>query len=75
MQIYYWTNQLNVFDNNQGTAGVALGGLLGAVRAMGRPIEDLVKCKIVVVGAGRYFDLQRILAFAISLSISAVSFK
>lgn len=39
-------------DDVQGTAGVALGGLLGAVRAMGRPIEDLVKCKIVVVGAG-----------------------
>lgn len=35
-----------------GTAGVALGGLLGAVRAMGKPMEDLVKQKIVVVGAG-----------------------
>ncbi|KAG9441118.1 hypothetical protein H6P81_016972 [Aristolochia fimbriata] len=39
-------------DDVQGTAGVALAGLLGAVRAQGRPIEDFVKQKIVVVGAG-----------------------
>ncbi|XP_068639980.1 NAD-dependent malic enzyme 59 kDa isoform, mitochondrial-like [Aristolochia californica] len=39
-------------DDIQGTAGVALAGLLGAVRAQGRPIEDFVKQKIVVVGAG-----------------------
>ncbi|KAL5988496.1 hypothetical protein ACLOJK_036261 [Asimina triloba] len=37
----------------QGTAGVALAGLLGAVRAQGRPVKDFVKQKIVVVGAGR----------------------
>ncbi|KAH9618246.1 hypothetical protein KSS87_001650 [Heliosperma pusillum] len=36
----------------QGTAGVALAGLLGAVRAQGRPLTDFVKQKIVVVGAG-----------------------
>lgn len=39
-------------DDVQGTAGVALAGLLGAVRAQGRPITDFVKQKIVVVGAG-----------------------
>ncbi|KAJ8450193.1 hypothetical protein Cgig2_033387 [Carnegiea gigantea] len=36
----------------QGTAGVVLAGLLGAVRAQGRPVTDFVKQKIVVVGAG-----------------------
>lgn len=39
-------------DDIQGTAGVALAGLLGAVRAQGRPLEDFVNQKIVVVGAG-----------------------
>ncbi|KAF6149008.1 hypothetical protein GIB67_009627 [Kingdonia uniflora] len=39
-------------DDIQGTAGVALAGLLGAVRAQGRPLSDFVKQKIVVVGAG-----------------------
>lgn len=38
---------------SQGTAGVALAGLLGTVRAQGRPLTDFVKQKIVVVGAGR----------------------
>lgn len=38
----------------QGTAGVALAGLLGTVRAQGRPLSDFVNQKIVVVGAGRY---------------------
>lgn len=48
-----YRNQYRTFnDDVQGTAGVALGGLLGAVRAMGKPMEDLVKQKIVVVGAG-----------------------
>lgn len=37
----------------QGTAGVALAGLLGAVRAQGRPLTDFANQKIVVVGAGR----------------------
>ncbi|GMP42246.1 hypothetical protein CsSME_00012058 [Camellia sinensis var. sinensis] len=36
----------------QGTAGVALAGLLGTVRAQDRPLTDLVNQKIVVVGAG-----------------------
>ncbi|BAT11550.1 Os10g0503500 [Oryza sativa Japonica Group] len=40
-------------DDVQGTAGVALAGLLGAVRAQGRPLSDFTKQKIVVVGAGR----------------------
>uniref|UniRef100_A0A0D6QYN4 Malic enzyme n=1 Tax=Araucaria cunninghamii TaxID=56994 RepID=A0A0D6QYN4_ARACU len=39
-------------DDVQGTAGVALAGLLGAVRAQGRPMTDFVKQKIVIVGAG-----------------------
>lgn len=44
----------------QGTAGVAIAGLLGAVRAQGRPMIDFPKQKIVVAGAGRsifYFTL------------------
>lgn len=43
----------------QGTAGVALAGLLGAVRAQGKPTVDFPKQKIVVAGAGR-FDLLSI---------------
>lgn len=39
-------------DDVQGTAGVALAGLLGAVRAQGRSLKDFVNQKIVVVGAG-----------------------
>ncbi|KAG9135358.1 hypothetical protein Leryth_007130 [Lithospermum erythrorhizon] len=39
-------------DDVQGTAGVALAGLLGTVRAQGRPLTDFAKEKIVVVGAG-----------------------
>jgi malate dehydrogenase (decarboxylating) len=39
-------------DDIQGTAGVALAGLLGAVRAQGRPLTDFPHQKIVVVGAG-----------------------
>ncbi|XP_020220101.1 NAD-dependent malic enzyme 59 kDa isoform, mitochondrial [Cajanus cajan] len=39
-------------DDIQGTAGVALAGLLGTVRAQGLPLSDILKQKIVVVGAG-----------------------
>ncbi|THG08959.1 hypothetical protein TEA_006959 [Camellia sinensis var. sinensis] len=39
-------------DDMQGTAGVALAGLLGTIRALGRPLTDFVNQKIVVVGAG-----------------------
>lgn len=39
-------------DDIQGTAGVALAGLLGTVRAQGRPLTDFADQKIVVVGAG-----------------------
>lgn len=41
----------------QGTAGVAIAGLLGAVRAQGRPMIDFPKQKIVVAGAGRLVSL------------------
>jgi malic enzyme len=37
----------------KGTAGVAIAGLLGAVRAQGRPMIDFPKQRIVVAGAGR----------------------
>ncbi|EOX96047.1 NAD-dependent malic enzyme 2 isoform 4 [Theobroma cacao] len=39
-------------DDIQGTAGVALAGLLGTVRAQGRSLADFANQKIVVVGAG-----------------------
>ncbi|KAG5538788.1 hypothetical protein RHGRI_019364 [Rhododendron griersonianum] len=39
-------------DDVQGTAGVAIAGLLGAVRAQGKPLIDFPKMKIVVAGAG-----------------------
>ncbi|KAL8141437.1 LOW QUALITY PROTEIN: hypothetical protein V2J09_007458 [Rumex salicifolius] len=39
-------------DDVQGTAGVAIAGLLGAVRAQGRSMIDFPKQKIVVAGAG-----------------------
>jgi malate dehydrogenase (decarboxylating) len=39
-------------DDIQGTAGVALAGLLGTVRAQGQSLKDFTKQKIVVVGAG-----------------------
>ncbi|KAF7814596.1 NAD-dependent malic enzyme 59 kDa isoform, mitochondrial [Senna tora] len=42
-------------DDIQGTAGVALAGVLGTVRAQGRPLSDFMKQKIVVVGAGSHF--------------------
>ncbi|KAF5951279.1 hypothetical protein HYC85_009223 [Camellia sinensis] len=44
-------------DDMQGTAGVGLAGLLGTVRAQGRPLTDFVNQKIVVVGAGRWLGL------------------
>jgi len=40
--------------NIQGTAGVAVAGLLGAVRAQQKMMIDFPKQNIVVVGAGRY---------------------
>ncbi|CAL5380891.1 unnamed protein product [Camellia sinensis] len=39
-------------DGVQGTASVALAGLLGTIRVLGRPLTDFVNQKIVVVGAG-----------------------
>ncbi|KAL1818718.1 hypothetical protein DCAR_0414927 [Daucus carota subsp. sativus] len=39
-------------DDVQGTAGVAIAGLLGAVRAQGKAMINFPKQKIVVAGAG-----------------------
>ncbi|GER27324.1 malic enzyme, partial [Striga asiatica] len=39
-------------DDIQVTAGVALAGLLGTVRAQGKPLANFANQKIVVVGAG-----------------------
>lgn len=39
-------------DDIQGTAGVALAGILGTVRAQGRPLTDFANQRMVVVGAG-----------------------
>ncbi|CAN6486452.1 unnamed protein product [Victoria cruziana] len=48
-----YRNNYRMFnDDVQGTAGVAIAGLLGAVRAQGRPMLDFTKQKIVVAGAG-----------------------
>ncbi|KMZ64085.1 NAD-dependent malic enzyme 62 kDa isoform, mitochondrial, partial [Zostera marina] len=48
-----YRNSYRMFnDDVQGTAGVAIAGLLGAVRAQGRPMSDFPKQKIVVAGAG-----------------------
>ncbi|KZV57955.1 NAD-dependent malic enzyme 62 kDa isoform, mitochondrial [Dorcoceras hygrometricum] len=48
-----YRNEYRMFnDDVQGTAGVALAGLLGAVRAQGRPMIDFPKMKMVVAGAG-----------------------
>ncbi|CAK9178994.1 unnamed protein product [Ilex paraguariensis] len=48
-----YRNMYRMFnDDVQGTAGVAIAGLLGAVRAQGRPMIDFPKMKIVVAGAG-----------------------
>lgn len=45
---YIWSQ-----SGMKGTAGVAIAGLLGAVRAQGKPMIDFPKQKIVVAGAGR----------------------
>ncbi|XP_071720033.1 NAD-dependent malic enzyme, mitochondrial-like [Rutidosis leptorrhynchoides] len=48
-----YRNSYRMFnDDVQGTAGVAIAGLLGAVRAQGKPMIDFPKQKIVVAGAG-----------------------
>ncbi|KAK1394122.1 Malic enzyme [Heracleum sosnowskyi] len=51
--LHRYRNKFCMFnDDIQGTAGVALAGLLGTVRAQGRPLTDFADQKIVVVGAG-----------------------
>lgn len=52
----------------QGTAGVALAGLLGTVRTQGRPLTDFVNQKIVVVGAGRYFKILTVMSYVQTLN-------
>ncbi|XP_042505148.1 NAD-dependent malic enzyme 62 kDa isoform, mitochondrial-like isoform X3 [Macadamia integrifolia] len=53
MLLQRYRNTYRMFnDDVQGTAGVAVAGLLGAVRAQGRPMIDFPKQKIVVAGAG-----------------------
>ncbi|VFQ75825.1 unnamed protein product [Cuscuta campestris] len=48
-----YRNNYRMFnDDVQGTAGVAIAGLLGAVRAQGKAMIDFPKMKIVVAGAG-----------------------
>ncbi|PRQ57015.1 putative malate dehydrogenase (decarboxylating) [Rosa chinensis] len=48
-----YRNTFRMFnDDVQGTAGVAIAGLLGAVRAQGSQMIDFPKQKIVVAGAG-----------------------
>ncbi|KAF9617417.1 hypothetical protein IFM89_036338 [Coptis chinensis] len=48
-----YRNKYRMFnDDVQGTAGVAIAGLLGAVRAQGKPMIDFPKQKIVLAGAG-----------------------
>ncbi|XP_042511763.1 NAD-dependent malic enzyme 62 kDa isoform, mitochondrial-like [Macadamia integrifolia] len=51
LQRYRYTYRM-FNDDVQGTAGVAVAGLLGAVRAQGKPMIDFPKQKIVVAGAG-----------------------
>lgn len=48
----YRTKHRMFNDDVQGTAGIAVAGILGAVRAQGRPMEEIAQQKIVVVGAG-----------------------
>ncbi|CAN0875686.1 NAD-dependent malic enzyme 1, mitochondrial [Linum grandiflorum] len=40
-------------DDIQGTAGVAIAGILGTLRSQNRPVTDFPKLKIVVAGAGK----------------------
>nr|AIR93777.1 NAD-malic enzyme alpha subunit [Kalanchoe fedtschenkoi] len=48
-----YRNTYRMFNHDvQGTAGVAIAGLLDSVRAQGRPMIDFSKQKIVVAGAG-----------------------
>ena len=53
----------------KGTAGVAIAGLLGAVRAQGRPMIDFPKQRIVVAGAGRSGTLSVFNPFFLSLGL------
>ncbi|XP_028069970.1 NAD-dependent malic enzyme 59 kDa isoform, mitochondrial-like [Camellia sinensis] len=52
-RLQWYQKRFCMFNNDiQGTASVALAGLLGTVRAQDLPLTDFVNQKIVVVGAG-----------------------
>merc|ERR1712096_412288 len=48
----YKNNCLMFNDDIQGTAATVLAGLYGAMKLQGKPLSDLAKQKIVLVGAG-----------------------
>ncbi|CAL1384399.1 unnamed protein product [Linum trigynum] len=51
--LHRYRNVYRMFnDDIQGTAGVAIAGILGTLRARKRPISDFPNQKIVVAGAG-----------------------
>ncbi|QHO50691.1 NAD-dependent malic enzyme 2 [Arachis hypogaea] len=56
----------------QGTAGVALAGILGSVRAQGRPLSNFLNQRIVVVGAGSYFCAKNISSLACSAGLGVL---
>ncbi|KAK8711267.1 hypothetical protein V6N13_146553 [Hibiscus sabdariffa] len=60
-------------DDVQGTAGVALAGLLGTVRAQGRSLDHFPNQKIVVVGAGRLYFSYTIFCLASSAGLGVLS--
>ncbi|CAN1168393.1 NAD-dependent malic enzyme 1, mitochondrial [Linum perenne] len=64
-------------DDIQGTAGVAIAGILGTLRSQKRPITDFPKLKIVVAGAGKAGSstMDRILEQSGSSASSSIKSK